>query len=985
MPNYNKESAKKQLQELIDLYNSNHDYYISNRYNESQCRLEFIDKFFECLGWDVQNNQGKKPQLKEVTVESYEQELGKPDYTFNLNGRSVFFVEAKKPHVDIKTDKDPCFQAKRYGWSAKHKIVILTNFENLIIYDTSVMPKPDDEINNNLVGIYNYKEYYDKFDEIYSMISKEIIYNGTYETLFNSNDSIRLNVDEFFLKQINDWRLELGNFLYKKEKNIKNINFEIQTIINQIVFLRICEDRNLPLYKTLAKSTSKDETLQSELLKLLTISDRTYNSGIFKNKELLQLFDKSIIKNIITSLYYPISPYDFTVISSDILGEIYELFLSETLVEDNGVLRLKAKKENLNRSIVTTPFEIVKYMTEKSMEKIIVGKSPNEIKKMKFADIACGSGIFLTNMLEYIINYCENWYEDNKEFSKLEKTNNNSYKLPYIEKRELLSSCIYGNDIDIQAVEVSKFSLLLKVLENESINTVIDINPILPSLDMNVEFGNSLIDFNMAPSTDDYIELNPFSWNLVSPGLKFDLIIGNPPYVKTSDMKNLLTEKEMNIYKEKYKTAYKQFDKYFLFIERAISLLKDNGKLCYIVPNKFMKVASGKELRNLIANNNYLELLIDFNYQQVFINQTIYTCIIMLNKEGNNQFEYNYITDYNNWKLNNLSEQNIIFNSNEIDDKIWILSNDLKKMNDLKKLFSNSLLLSEIATPFNGVQTSLNNIYVIKGNEIIDDNEKYLEFIKNDKKYKVEKNLLKRYYQPITMQEKNVKTYDPLYTDKYIIFPYNENGELINIDDFPKFKNYVETFYNIIAPRQVTGNSQGRDVPNSNTSNWYQYGRTQALTEFNNQDKLIVGVMSKEPMFMFDNNNLVIQSGGTAGYCGIKLKEDSPYSLEFLQAYLSHPIMTSVMECLGSDFEGGFYSRGTVVLNILPIIKINFDDEKEKELYYSINSKVKSINEINDKIMNNEDIQSLEIINRMKSNLIKEINDDIYTLIEMKG
>ena len=206
---------------------------------------------------------------------------------------------------------------------------------------------------------------------------------------------------------------------------------------------------------------------------------------------------------------------------------------------------LQKKKDNLNRSIVTTPYEIVKYMTEKSLEKVINDKTPYEIKKMKFADIACGSGIFLTSILEYLINYCENWYENNKIFDKLEEKYTNSYKLTYEEKKELLRSCIYGNDIDSQAVEVAKFSLLLKVLEEETKDTVTDINPILPALDLNIIFGNSLIDYDMLIEEDSTnLELKPFSWKLIDSNLKFDLIIGNPPYVKTSDMKNLLPEKE---------------------------------------------------------------------------------------------------------------------------------------------------------------------------------------------------------------------------------------------------------------------------------------------------------------------------------------------------------------------------------------------------------------------------------------------------------
>ena len=983
---FNKEEAKIKLQTIVDRYSENHNHYISSNYNESECRLEFIDKLLEYFGWDVQNNSGKKPQYKEVLVESYEQELGKPDYTMTLNGKSMFFVEAKKPHINIITEKTCCFQARRYGWSAKHKIVILTNFEDLVIYDSSYMPKYDDNTNSNLIGKYHYTDYLNKYDEIYSLISKEVVYDGIFDKNFENNTSLGLDVDDVFLNQINEWRLELGTYLFKKEKNLKNINLEIQTLINQIIFLRICEDRDLPLYKTLQKSVIDENTLQIELSKLLNMADKRYNSGIFKEKDLLKTFSNSILKNMINSLYYPISPYDFTVISSNILGEIYELFLSETLVEENGIIKLQAKKDNTNRSIVTTPYDIVKYMTEKSLNNILKNKTPEDIKKMKFADIACGSGIFLTNLLEYLIDYCENWYEQNECFDYIEETYTNSYKLNYIEKKNILLSCIYGNDIDYQAVEVAKFSLLLKVLEGENKESVLEVDPILPSLDLNIINGNSLVDFDMiSEKSDNYMELKPFSWKYINNNSKFDLIIGNPPYVKTEDMINLLPSEEIEIYKKQYYTAYKQFDKYFLFIERAINLLNENGRLCYIIPNKFMKIGSGKNIRELISKNKYLELLIDFNYQQIFNDKTTYTCIILVNKHESDNFEYNYIQNYETWKLNNINEENTRISSNEINSEPWILSTDLEKMSSLKKLFSNSIPLSQIAIPFNGVQTSLNTLYVIKGKEIKFINDNYIEFEKRNKIYKVERDVVKRYFQPITHSEKNVKTFDPLLTDKYIIFPYDENGNLIDLNKYKKFKEYVSDFYDEIVPKQVSGKKQGRDVPNSTKDSWYQFGRTQALTEFNNQEKLIVGVMSKEPMFMYDKNNLVIQSGGTAGYCGIKMKTNGKYNLFFLQAYLSHPIMTNVMECMGSDFEGGFYSRGTQVLNRLPIVNIDFSNNDENNLYNQIVSDVIKINNLNDELIKNMNQENIILINRIKEDLIRKVNDNITKLIDMKG
>lgn len=992
---FNKIDAKNNLKELINRFKVNYEFYNNSKYNESECRLEFIDEFLKDFGWDVQNSNGKSPNLKEVVVESYEQELEKPDYTMTFNGISTFFVEAKKPAVNILDNSDCSFQTRRYGWSAKHRISILTNFKELLIYDCSDMPKSNDPTSKNLIAKYNYLEYFDKYDEIYELISKEIVYNGKFEEKFKSFSAIGQTIDEMFLKQINDWRVQLGQELFNiKGGNIEDINIEIQEFINEIVFLRICEDRNLPLYKTLQKSISIDSMLQKELEKIIEIADKRYNSGIFKERNIINELDKNILKNIITDLYYPNSPYDFTVISSNILGEIYEVFISETLIVKNNEVILQAKKENLNRAIVTTPYDVVKFMVSKSLEKFTNKKSPEEIKKLRIADIACGSGIFLTEVLDYLINYCQDWYEKNKKYDNLEETYTNTYKLTYKEKKEILTNCLYGVDIDYQAVEVAKFSLLLKVLENETEETVINEKPVLPSLDSNIVNGNSLIDLEMIEdaTTDELINIRPFSFNDINGGNKFDLIIGNPPYVKTEDMIKLQDKKEVQAYKSKYYVAYKQFDKYFLFIQRAVDLVKDDGTVCYIVPNKFINNVAGEKIRELISENKYLKMFIDFNYQQVFKDKTIYSSIILLNKSKEENFEYSYINSYEEWIINNKSNIYTEISCNEIDKNPWILSMDLEKMKELKKLFNNSIRLSEIARPFNGVQTSLNRIYVIKGKEILGENENYIIINKNGKKYNIEKEVLKMYFQPINKVEKNVNSFDPLVTDKYIIFPYDKNGELIdiNLSQYSGIKEYLLDNYDLIVPKQISGKSTGRDVPNANENNWYQFGRVQAINEFNNEEKLIVGVMSKEPMFMYDNENLVIQSGGTAGYCGIKMKENNKYDLFFLQAYLSHPIISDVMEKMGSDFEGGFYSRGTQVLEKLPIINVDFENEKEKALYDKIVEKTKKIYELNivlkssllrDRTLNTVD--SKAIIN-LKNHIIKGIMDYITELIKMK-
>ena len=150
----------EELQRLITQYQKNVEAYRNAKlYNEQNCRDEFISPLLECFGWDVHNKKGTPPQYREVVVEQFSNHKERPDYTLTLNGVSKLFVEAKKPSVDIINESSSAIQVRRYGWNAKHKLSILTNFEDLVIYDTTNKPEDKDSANVSLYRKYQYLEY----------------------------------------------------------------------------------------------------------------------------------------------------------------------------------------------------------------------------------------------------------------------------------------------------------------------------------------------------------------------------------------------------------------------------------------------------------------------------------------------------------------------------------------------------------------------------------------------------------------------------------------------------------------------------------------------------------------------------------------------------------------------------------------------------------------------------------------------------------
>lgn len=983
------------LNSLIVNFEKDYKYFKDN-YSEADCRKEFIEPLLEILGWDVRNVKGVPPQYKEVISEKFSTDKDRPDYSMTLKGVTKFFIEVKKPSVDILNKKKPAFQSRRYGWNANHNITVLTNFEYIMIYDTRFCPNEKDNADVARYKKFHYSEYVQRFFEIADLISQESVYSGKFNNFCNNElpkiSGDRSQIDVLFLDQINKWRLALGNSLYcgnKKYREIGKLNDVVQEFINQIIFLRICEDKNLPLYHKLEDTIKNNESIKKKLEELFKDADKKYNSGIFNGENLIFDLNNEVISEIIESLYYPKSIYLFNIIEPKLLGKIYEVFLTKQLyVDKNNEIVLLEKKDCVNKSIVTTPTEIVKYMVEKILKDVCYKKTPTEIKKLKIVDIACGSGIFLEETYNFLVNHCVEWYLKN-EPQYLIDIGREEKKLPLQEKKDILMSCIYGVDIDVHAVEVAKFSLLIKIIEDETSPSVSSINSILPNLNKNIIYGNSLIEENEIINNEielgTLINIAPLNWNKLNDGKLFDIIIGNPPYVKIEEMYKFISEEEIKLYKKNYNSAYKQYDKYFLFIERALNKIKENGIICEIIPNKFIKNNAGEKLREIIMLNKYLVSLDDFGANQLFQDQTTYSSIIVLKKCKNNEFKYRkVISPTLLWTRK--SEEYERLNSSDYNERPWILTDDQKILKILKNTDKNRVPITNFIDIFGGIQTSAekNKTYWFSNSDIINEKESTLEINRNNKSYTIEKKMLKPYFKPVKKSEKGLNTYSILETDKWIIYPYDSNGNIITLKEMElKYKGiyayFMDNFIELV-PKHISEKGK-RDVPHATKDTWYCYGRSQNISAFNNCKKLIVGILSREPFYGYDDKDFLISLGGTAGYCAIRKKEESKYELEFIQAWLTNDFTEKILELKGSDFENDFFSRGMSQLKSLSIIDLDFKDLKQKEIHDLIVKETRKVYEINKKLKKDPEKRIENVLINEKERLIKSIKqriDKIY-------
>ncbi|MBU3980663.1 MAG: N-6 DNA methylase [Proteobacteria bacterium] len=660
---------------LIETFDYNLEMYKKGSYNETQVRLEFINPFFEELGWDITNKQGHAEAYKDVIHEDAIKIGGitkAPDYCFRIGGVRKFFLEAKKPSVNIKEDIHPAYQLRRYGWSAKLPLSILTDFEEFAVYDCRVKPAKTDKVSHSRILYMKYTDYIERWDEIVNIFSPKAILKGSFDKYAELKKTKKgtAEVDKAFLAEIERWRELLARniALRNPDLNQRELNFAVQQTIDRIVFLRICEDRGIENYGRLM-ALQNGNNVYRRLFQLFRKADDKYNSGLFhfkkeKSRENFDnltpnlIVDDKELKSIFKNLYYPDSPYEFSVLPADILGQVYEQFLGKIIRLTSNHRAIIEEKPEVRKAggVYYTPTYIVDYIVKQTIEKLVENKKPGQrgaVSKLKILDPACGSGSFLLGAYQYLLDWHRDQYvnDDPEKWAKgrtprLYQTDKEEWRLTTDERKRILLNNIYGVDIDPQAVEVTKLSLLLKVLEGENEQSIgkqmaLFQERVLPDLSNNIKCGNSLIgpDFheNQQMSLLDEEEIyrvNAFDWNAEFAKIMkdggFDVVIGNPPYIFTRE---LISEYEKEYYNRAYQQTQFKINTYLLFVERGFWLLKDIGRFGYIIPNNWLTLETASLFRHFIlSKTRYLHIV--NSRDKVFESASVDTSILIFSKSG---------------------------------------------------------------------------------------------------------------------------------------------------------------------------------------------------------------------------------------------------------------------------------------------------------------------------------------------------------------
>ncbi|MDO8872232.1 MAG: Eco57I restriction-modification methylase domain-containing protein [Methanoregula sp.] len=1016
--------APQAVHDLVERYEYNRPVYHKGQKNETELRREFLDPFFRALGWDIDNNKGSSEAYKEVAHEDPIRIRGQTkfiDYSFRIGDKRKFICEAKKPGVAIKDDLSAALQLRRYAWNAKLKLSILTNFEEFAVYDCNVPIRKEDTAATARIAFFPYTEYEKRWDRIAAVFSPEGIRKGAFDKYVETTGEKHgtAGVDEKFLEDIENWRLLLARNIALRNGALtqEDVNTAVQLIIDRLIFLRICEDRGIEKYETL-RAVSDGEAVYSHLCDLFRLADDKYNSGLFHFAEEAGrdempdtltpslVIDDAVLKNIIHRLYYPESPYEFSVIPAEILGQVYEQFLGKVIrltaahradVEDKPEVRKAG-------GVFYTPAYIVDYIVTKTVGEQVKGKTPRDVAKLTVLDPACGSGSFLLGAYRFLLDWHRDWYIEhlvpvlkdrqptspevrallpdpvasgkaakkegayelpvyksgNGDASKMRS----DWRLTTAERKRILLNNIYGVDIDTQAVEVTKLSLLLKVLEEESGENIskqlkLFAERALPSLHRNIRCGNSLVTpdyfthrqahpFNM----EERKQVNAFDWPQEFPQVTkaggFDVVIGNPPYVRQESLKD-----QKEYYQSHYAVYQGTADLYAYFIEKGISLLRPGGVFSYIVANKWMRANYGKPLRKFLLTKQ-IEEIVDFGDLPVFKTATTYPCIIRVsNNKPVREFCVSKVETLDFPDLAGyVTEHRHPMDQSTLTDGGWTLG-DKRTENLLKKLQSVGRPLEEYVMEqlYSGIKTGLDRAFVI-------DEKTKNKLIKEDLK---SAEVIKPY-----LAGRDIKRYYPLPDGKYLIFlPKGwtklRSGDLKNKwnwlkDNYPAIAQHLEPFSEDCQKRTDKGEY------------WWELRECDYSSEFE-KPKIMYVKFQVKPSFTFDQG---IHYPNTAIFSIVK--KDLP-----LLAILNSKLGWFLISSYCTQIQGG-YQLIFQYLGKIPIYTPDFDNPDDKARHDRMVTLVTGMLELHKHLSHVKTDQEKRLVTQEIESTDRQIDSLVYGL-----
>jgi len=644
-----------------------------------------------------------------------------------------------------------------------------------------------------------------------------------------------------------------------------------------------------------------------------------YNGGLFLPDEVL---DNIIIDDDLLYLHtLKLSEYDFiSEVDVNILGHIFENSLNELdeiKAQLAGETVDKTKSKRKKDGVFYTPKYITKYIVENTVGKLCDEKKSeleiteddyitdqkrqkktikilldkltayrNWLLQLTICDPACGSGAFLNQALDFLIN--EHKYIDELQA----KLFGDAMVLSDVEK-SILENNLFGVDLNEESVEIAKLSLWLRTAQpNRKLN----------DLNNNLKCGNSLID-DVSVAGD-----KAFNWQQEFPQIfakgGFDVVIGNPPYVRVQTIKDNLERESVELEK-KYKSATRRYDLFVLFIEKSHSLIKQKGVVSFILPHKFLIADFGFGIRTFLKEKEFISELILFGHEIIFKDASTYTCILKL-AMNSKTLNYIEIDSKDLFHKHIYSEVKL----NLLDNSKWELL-DKTTGNLLEKLKKQPLILKDLLNGISqGIKNTSDKIFMLRGEFKNDLFIGYSEEL--NQKVEIEATIMKS-----VAKGKDIKRYEDLDINYYQIYPHYFNGkktvpyeESEFIIKFPKAYGYLFQFKNFLIEKKVRFKT--------NPTYWYSLHRAREIEMFQTE-KIVTATIQNYPHFTIDKTQALTDAGGYS----IVIKRKSDLKKDQLLPILNSKLMWFYIKNTSSVYRGGYFAFNTSFLNPFPIPKID--------------------------------------------------------------
>lgn len=957
MKGVTKEDARERISTLVTRFQRIIDEGKLKNYSERRTKNEFIEPMFEALGWDMRNEYFEDEVIKEERV------LQKwADYAFRLHGVIRFFVEAKGAKKNLD-NTDYAKQAIAYGFNKGVTWAVLTDFEGLKVFNCEWNER---NIWRNQVFELRFTQYLTEFDRLW-LLSKESFKKEAltgYATTIGKRTP-RKSVSELLLKELMTWRGELSKAIKKAHPtkySQQDIDEFVQRIIDRLIFIRTCEDRKIEgnrLMEALNEHRLRGKSLSHELHGIFNYYRKTYDSKLFGRTEddiheidKLKLDDR-VLAGIIDALYESKDGnvrYDFALIDANVLGNVYEQYLGT-------ILRTTAKRAKLEKvgahrkeqGIYYTPTYVVNFIARNTLGELIKGKSPEEVEKVRVIDLACGSGSFLLKAFDVLDEY---HYKADKDY-KQSKLDAGIIGSKLTRKIQVIKDNIFGVDLDEKAVEIAQLNLLLKIAEKRHL---------LPSLEENIRQGNSIIDDKLGYGYN-------FDWARefykVIGKERFDVAIGNPPYVNMQTM-----PMEQEYCKKRYPEIYTgQNDLLYYFVLRGLQVLSEGGLLGYIVSRYFQESKYASRFRQYLLDKAKIRGIVDFNNVQLFGREVnVLTSIIFLEKcsskekRDNNTIKIVKVKEWNrpheelmqhiqdNFNKREYSDEFIdVFEvkQSSLSDQAWVfVPPTIEKLKT--KIAKGTEKLGDLYNTGQGIKSGLNAVFIVDDEAI--------------KKYALESKILRHY-----IKTRDIRPYKITYRNLYLLRLTKED----NINDYPNTKAYLEGHKKELRERYQY---------KQKVCDWYSLSIPQNISYFDNApEKVITPLYSTSNKFAYDSHSSSEKYYTLTDTYIVVPKKGCKIPLKYTLGILNSKLMEFYFKNTAKLKREGYYEYAGGSLSKLPI---KYDKANEKRLVSLVDEILelnKRLVKLGDKLTEEKKKLEAEI-----AKVSKEIDELVYKIYRIK-